>query len=728
MFKSLDIRKNKSNIVLAYAIIAMGLIVLSILLMWKHSIEQAEVYMQEIEGLRQATVYIDKMRQVALARTSTLYKIRSSDDPFELDELNIKFSAFAGEFIKVRDKFLNLKLSPEVRAIWLESSSVINGTDRTQRKVAALFINGKGEEGDKVLLNEALVYQTQGQQYLSKMLDVQQTKSETSLTQALRNKRKTYVSIFVIGTIALILSIGIMLFIVRFASQLQKGLLYADEAKLASQMKSDFLAKMSHEIRTPLGAILGFAEASLNSGQTMDDRIIGTQRIIHNARHLLGLINDILDLSKVESGKLEIEHIAVSPIQIANEACNVVKVKADEKQLSYGVNFVLPLPREIQSDPTRMKQVLINLMSNAIKFTEHGHVYLNVSYSAHYDKVCFEIEDTGIGISEKQQSKIFNAFTQADSSTTRKYGGTGLGLNLSKDLVLQMGGELSVKSKTGVGSKFIFTLDSGKQEDLDFIYELSQVEEHENTLTKEKKIRKPLQGKVLLVEDNEDNQRIIGCFIESTGAEVTLAENGLKALDLYQKIKEFDLIFMDMQMPFMDGPTATEKLREFGCGTPIIALTANAFKEDRMRCLSAGSTDFVTKPISQDGLYDLLSHYLVEAKEIKHETKPIISTLISEEPKLEKIVNRYIGRLPAATEKIKQASLSNNWDEMKELMHASKGSAGMAGFAQLSDMAAQIDFQLRNKDYVNVQGLIGKYENIVNRIISGKNLDSTEIH
>ena len=523
------------------------------------------------------------------------------------------------------------------------------------------------------------------------------------------------------------MTIGIVVIIVRMTRQAQKDLYRAEEAELANKMKSRFLAAMSHEIRTPLTAIIGYGEASMDPDQSISERLKGTKRIIHNASHLLGLINGILDFSKVEAGKLDLEELSVSPIELICEICDTVQVKAKEKRLSLDIEFIFPVPKQIKTDPLRVKQVLINLIGNAIKFTERGHINLKVSYSKLNEQMIFEVEDTGIGMTEEQQSKIFQPFIQADSSTTRKYGGTGLGLALSKDLVEKMGGKISVESNLGVGSRFTVTINRGNPDDLELIQQCDQAIAYDLEKSKYGAQINRLTGSVLLVDDNEDNRQLLRIVIKKMGPEVTVVENGMKALEVMNQ-HNFDVILMDMQMPEMDGPTATVELRKLGYNLPIIALTANAYKEDRERCLAAGCNDFVTKPILRDRLYETLSSYLENDNKSQLETSPIVSSLMLEEPELAGIVKGFTEKLPHIIKSLRDALIEENWDNIKRCLHDVKGSSTTFGYPQLSYLAAQAEFQILDGCYSKVAELIRDIENYVDRIIAGCNTDRVRIY
>jgi len=717
---------NQSKTFVSVGIATIGIIILSLLIMWKYSIDAADKHLHEVEKLRQATALVDKMRQIALTRTSLLNDMRTHNDPFDLDDLNQEMSHLAGAFMVTREKLLKLDLSPKVRAIWKETAPAVNKTGRAQNKTASLFLAGERKEAEMLLLNGAINFQAEAQIGLSKMLAVQQESSEHAMMQAQENKNTTYISIASIGVVALFLTFSIMMCVVRIAKRTQKDIDRAEEAKFANEMKSEFLANMSHEIRTPLAAIIGYAEASLDSDQGMNDRLLGTRRILHNGNHLLGLINDILDLSKIESGKLELEHLAISPVQIAEEVFDLTKIRAEEKELICKTNYTYPLPKYIVGDPIRIKQILINLLSNAIKFTDKGHVLLNVGSSQFGNNIYFEVVDTGIGISKEKINKIFNAFSQADTSTTREYGGTGLGLTLTRDLVEKMGGKLTIDSQPGVGSRFTVTLEIGNPDNKDLLYELDQKKSSLHEDEKSKIPRRLLSGDVLLVEDNEDNQRLLYVFMKKFGIKTIVANNGREAIELCSN-RKFDLILMDMQMPIMDGPTTTIKLRNEGCEAPVIALTANAFKEDKDRCLSAGCNDFVTKPITRDKLYDVLSTYLEEATVQQKNISPVMSTIIETDIELLDVVKEFVKKLPHTVTEIRKTLSDENWKEMRVFIHNLKGIGSSVGYPEITNIAGQVEFQILNNDTLKIQELVEQLESLANRIIDGHDLQMVRI-
>lgn len=404
-----------------------------------------------------------------------------------------------------------------------------------------------------------------------------------------------------------------------------------EEAQAASETKSQFLANMSHEIRTPMTAILGFADLladEVDKPGIKRECVEYVSTIKRNGEHLLCIINDILDISKIESGKMQVELITASPIQIIEEVMSLMRVKAIEK----GINLISTLkdtiPLSIQSDPTRIRQILVNLVGNAIKFTDRGEVVLEVSYTdSSKPQLKFLVQDTGIGMTTEQVSRLFSAFSQADASTSRRFGGSGLGLQISKRLAQMLGGDISVTSVYQQGSKFEFTLNLDlKTTSFRSMNEISVGEIARRATNSKSSFEKSLEGvRILLAEDGIDNQRLISFHLKRAGAVVTIAENGRQAFDLLtiRNVNQetlalpspFDLLLTDMQMPEMDGYSLARSLRAMGSTLPIIALTAHAMADDTKKCLDAGCNEHATKPIVAPQLIDVCRRWVDIRKE-----------------------------------------------------------------------------------------------------------------
>lgn len=383
-----------------------------------------------------------------------------------------------------------------------------------------------------------------------------------------------------------------------------------EDAERASIAKTEFLANMSHEIRTPIGAILGFTDLLKNPDNTSEENASYTGIVERNSQQLLRLIDDILDLSKVEAGKMSIEQVEFSLSDLIADFASVMKLKAGERGIDFILTLESPIPGRIGSDPVRLKQIMNNLVGNALKFTERGFVELSLGYQE--PQLTLTVRDTGVGISEEQRQKLFRAFAQADSSTTRRFGGTGLGLVLSRRLAEALGGGLKLTaSAPGAGSTFTATVLVKPVTGTELVSEKTlTVRTARSALTV---TTQALRGmKVLVVEDSPDNQTLIETYLRATGAEIRTANDGLEGREMALR-EHFDVVLMDVQMPRLDGHTATRSLRQARYGQPIIALTAHAMKEERVRCFESGFTDFLTKPLQRDLLIQVLSRYLPRA-------------------------------------------------------------------------------------------------------------------
>jgi len=391
-------------------------------------------------------------------------------------------------------------------------------------------------------------------------------------------------------------------------------------AKAGSDAKAQFLANMSHEIRSPMTAILGFTDLLYREGdisRAPRHRIAAIETIKRSGEYLLELINDILDLSKVESGKFEVERIRCSPVEVVADVMSMMRVKADVKGVSLQVAYADSIPETIHTDPMRLRQILINLVSNAIKFTEQGSITLVVRLvCGDHDEPGLQVEitDTGIGMTEEQLRNVFKPFCQAETYTARTYGGTGLGLTISRHLAELLGGSISVTSKPTKGSTFTLSIEIGSLEGVKLLSNVTetaleaQQARHELSLD-----QMTLDCSVLLAEDGPDNQRLISHILSKAGARITVAGNGQIAVDFALTARAegepYDVILMDMQMPVMDGYDATKILRANGYSGPIVALTAHLMSHDQQKCLDAGCDDYTNKPIDRKRLISLVSQY-----------------------------------------------------------------------------------------------------------------------
>lgn len=383
----------------------------------------------------------------------------------------------------------------------------------------------------------------------------------------------------------------------QVAKELNEARLAAEKANAA---KTQFLANMSHEIRTPIGAITGFAEMLNHSGHSESEKQNFSLVIERNSRHLLRLIDDILDLSKVEAGKIAFENSEFNFCEFLTDFDGMMTLKAAEKGIRFSMNVRTAIPETVVGDPLRLKQILSNVAGNAVKFTPKGIVTTDVEYLDGF--LTFTVTDTGIGIAKENTANLFKAFSQADPTLTRKFGGTGLGLILSKRLAHHLGGDLVLaQSELGKGSQFVITVRLEAKAETSLI-EFVAAAHTENPVDHMPQKIGIFEGlKVLLVEDSPDNRTLIATYLKKTGAALIVAEDGEEG---YQKAigQQPDIVLMDIQMPKMDGHEATKKLRAAGFAQPIIALTAHAMREERDRCFESGCTDYLTKPLQRDQL------------------------------------------------------------------------------------------------------------------------------
>ena len=396
------------------------------------------------------------------------------------------------------------------------------------------------------------------------------------------------------------------------------------EAQRATETKSRFLANMSHEIRTPLTAILGFADVlaeEVDASNTPAEQLEAIDAIQRNGTHLFELVNDILDLSKIEAGRMKVERVPCSPFNIITDVAVAVGLRAESKGLTLDVEYTGPIPRTISTDPTRLRQILLNVVGNALKFTDSGRLRMVIGFvDADSANPCLQIDvvDTGIGMSPRQRDRLFAPFTQGDSSTSRRFGGTGLGLTISRHLAQALGGDVTlVKTHPGAGSTFRAVVATGPVADVPLVnapIEPIRDRRRREDANSSVSIDGGLDVRILLVEDGEDNRKLIHHILTKAGATVTTAENGQlgfdEAMSAWRAGTPYGVILMDMQMPVLDGYEATKRLRESGYRDPILALTAHTMATDKAKCLQAGCDEYLTKPINRAALIKTIHTHL----------------------------------------------------------------------------------------------------------------------
>ena len=436
------------------------------------------------------------------------------------------------------------------------------------------------------------------------------------------------------------------------------------EALAASVAKSEFLANMSHEIRTPLTAILGFTDLLREGydGGVEAKRQEYLETVSKSGQHLLYLLDEILDLSKIEAGKLEVELAPTPMIATVVDVVSTLRVRAREKGLSLDVGCRGPVPRTIVTDAARLRQLLINLINNAIKFTDEGSVEVTIALEPREERplLAFEVEDSGIGIGPEELKTIFEPFVQADASVTRRFGGTGLGLAICRRIAESLGGGIDVDSKVGEGSVFRARIDPGPLE-ADQMHDEPFAEIFGSAASSKQSTSdgRKQSGRVLVVDDGSTNRKLIGLMLNAAGMQAVEAENGQVAVDLATS-QAFDLILMDMQMPVLDGYGATRALREMDLRTPIIALTAHAMVGDREKCVEAGCTGYLAKPIDQQALLDAVAEAL--GRPDRADARSPVGADVSscalpfDDPKFQAIAEEFLQTLQVRLGRMREAS------------------------------------------------------------------------
>ena len=483
-----------------------------------------------------------------------------------------------------------------------------------------------------------------------------------------------------------------------------------EKAARASEAKSVFLASMSHEIRTPLSGVIGMLRIALRGEKLSDSAREKLGICLNNAEHLLAILNDILDFSKIEAGQLSLESIDFALKPCVEDAMQTFQVHAQTRKLLFRTEFDPGLPSVLRGDPTRLRQILMNLVGNALKFTEEGEVCVRIQNLITTSGQCtlrFSVDDTGIGIAPEVLPRLFSQFQQADNSTTRKYGGTGLGLAICRQLVEAMGGQITVQSKLGTGSSFIFVLTLP-------VGQLSESETRRAQLAPHSR-----RLRILCAEDSPTNQLIIQNLLEEMEHHVDIVENGFDAITALAR-RDYDLVLMDGRMPKMDGAEACRTIRAGGLPefrvrhpqVPIIALTANASSEDRRHYLAAGMNDFLSKPIDEHALHALLTEHIARHPPLP---SPILKTSGSYTPSPRKgdfttrLRNMFDAEIPQRIQDIERAMAEQDFINLARQFHSIRGGAAYTGDEHLLELAGTLETHADRQDLDSVRTLWPDY-------------------
>jgi len=503
-----------------------------------------------------------------------------------------------------------------------------------------------------------------------------------------------------------------------------------EAAEASARAKSAFLANMTHEIRTPMNAIVGLARLAMDTALTPKQRDY-LSKIQTSSEALMGLINDILDVSRIDAGRMEIEQVGFRIDKLLEDVQAVVGVKAEEKGIALTMRMAPGVPRSLLGDPLRLGQVLINLIGNAVKFTEKGSVEVSVTpVHRRMDRVgvLFSVRDTGIGIPAEQQARLFKPFTQADESMTRKYGGTGLGLAISGNLVSLMGGKIDVTSEPGKGSEFSFILELVERPD-------TEEGAKPSAPSAAPVPRASTRGRILVAEDNEINQQVIREILEGMGLAVEIAKNGREAVDKAASGRAIDAILMDLQMPEMDGYEAarTIKARADLQRIPIIAVTAHALSSERQRCMEAGMDGYVSKPVNPDRLIAALRNWIpaleeqasASAKKELRNTEPevkaaqslpgldmnaLLDRLNGNQELLLRLLGEFARKHGDAAERIRESMAGGGKEEARRIVHSLKGVSGNMCAMEVFEASKDLEDALHGRGGSRAEELVDRLE------------------
>ncbi|MFC1508885.1 ATP-binding protein [Candidatus Omnitrophota bacterium] len=477
-----------------------------------------------------------------------------------------------------------------------------------------------------------------------------------------------------------------------------------DSATFASSQKSEFLANMSHEIRTPMNAVIGTANL-LSESELSGEQHEYVQILKKEGDRLLRIINDVLDLSKIETGQYTLENIAFNLDQLIKEIASLMGARVHEKNLEFSYNLMQGVPTSIIGDPDALQRVIINLIGNAVKFTEKGVISLlieNEPDGSGAGHLRFSVSDTGVGIPDEKLGLIFERFTQADSSVTRKYGGTGLGLSISKKMVELMGGKIWVESTVGHGSSFIFCIPFDVSDIKDNSISSDELHKKDTIDVTDKRALN-----ILLVEDYEASRRIIQAFLKTTPYVLDMAENGKIAVEKV-KTKTYDVVLMDMQMPVMDGLEATKTIRAWeqdkeAVATPIIALTAHAYKEDVKKSIDSGCNDHLSKPISKKNLLEAIYSNTVSAQpeESQEFTQPSKSRIIIPAD-MQFLIPDFLHEMEVFYHTMRKAVYKNDFGTIREISHKMKGAGGSYGFDDISNFGDSLEKAAMKNERIHI--------------------------
>ncbi|NOZ51936.1 MAG: response regulator [Gammaproteobacteria bacterium] len=664
------------------------------------------------------------MRDAILMRVFSAQKMLVTNDYFERDEELQNFYRLAGVYRVARNDLLRLKMVDEEKKLYQKLSRLVQFSQSISRQAVEILLEDPLPENANETLGAAISAQQQVLALLDQFVRLQDQYARHLVVAAKHEFQSTL--LIIVGVVVVLLLVGAIMArkitnlisrknIALFTKNVELEAAWFQAAR-ATHEKSKFLANMSHELRTPLTSIIGFSETLLEPNQKKQDLYHAAEAIKHSGEHLHQIINDVLDVSKIEAGRMELEEIDVSVCDIVNDVCTMIEEKIKSKGLLLKNNYYFPLPKTIRADPTRLRQILLNLLGNAAKFTDAGTVAINTRYDPTLNLLKFDVIDTGVGISHHSQLKVFEPFSQAEKSTARHFGGTGLGLSISKKLAEKMRGDIVCHSKLGQGSTFSFVMSAGATNEFELIHELP-ISKRKKLSNKKVagKARMVYAGNVLLAEDTPANQELISMILRKSGLKVDVVDNGRQAVDAALS-RQYDLVLMDMQMPILGGIDAIKALRQRGYSIPIVMLTANALKQDKEICEQAGADGFLEKPINFPKFHQVLSYYLSStppekavsdlpnalqptanlpltsgACSLLNDCPQVASDDFLHDEELKGVLTSFMEKLPQMLAFIQQSAQQKNWQQLEAVSHELKGLGGSFGYHNLTKISSEIN-------------------------------------
>lgn len=669
-----------------------------------------------IESNSKKIVHVILMRDAIRQRQSMMTEMLLMEDVFEREKHRLKFFKLSAVFREERKALLMLPINESEKKLLDIILVEVRLAQSFNREAVNYLVEDFASEKTRSLILSAQASQKTTHGLLGDLIKLQNENIQQFVKENREQYSKTLSLSILFGIVIALLAWLIARIMARFITDKNSELEHVTQQALeATRTKSKFLATMSHEIRTPLTSIIGFAEALSQEAMDIKDKATMTKNIIKNGKHLLKITNDILDISKIEANRMEFENAYFSPVELITDVEETVKKQFMEKGIQFYIEYVFPLPNAICNDELRIKQIILNLCSNALKFTKAGKVSIKVHCDIGSEKIYFTVIDSGIGLTKEQIDKIFDAFSQADSSTTRKYGGTGLGLSLSKKFAEQMGGTIIVESLFNIGSQFCVSIDTGTIDSQQLITVKPDLPNKIDTIKYHFDYSHSVRGDILIAEDNPDNQQLLSILLSDIGAKLTFVENGRMAID--EALNErYDLIFMDMQMPVMGGLEATKKLRDANYKKPIVALTANAMKSDYDMCIEAGCDGFITKPINKEKLFQTIYKYLEIDNRSKDDSIIDFKKFEKRSVKMQALTKIFVEGLPSRMQKIEKSRLDGNWKDMKVELHKIKGVGSSMGYPMLTDTAAELEYEVIRENEVEMDKLLLKMKDVCKKV------------